>query len=88
MPRCGLLQGAEFGIRVNSVAPGPVDTSLFRSAFPPEHLQPVVEASQLIARTTQPEEVRVELLQRLRSLKEQRSGGLRARFSNSDRQSF
>lgn len=56
----GVLQGAEFGVRVNSVAPGPVDTPILE-VIPRERLLHLVEASQLIPRITQPEEVRAKI---------------------------
>ncbi|CAM9432660.1 unnamed protein product [Laminaria digitata] len=54
------VEGAEVGVRVNSVAPGPVDTPILE-VVPREKLLQLVEASQLMARITQPEEVRVQL---------------------------
>lgn len=54
-----VLQGAEFGVRVNSVAPGPVDTPLL-GGVPREQLTRSVETSQLIGRIAQPEEARTE----------------------------
>eukprot|EP00904_Undaria_pinnatifida_P012052 jgi/Undpi1/7978/HiC_scaffold_24.g10450.m1 len=50
------IEGAEVGVRVNSVAPGPVDTPLL-GGVTREHLAKVAEAAQLIGRVTQPEEV-------------------------------
>lgn len=57
----GFLQGAESGVRVNSVAPGPVDTPILE-VIPREQLLHLVEASQLLSRITQPEEVRVNII--------------------------
>ena len=54
------LQGAEFGVRVNSVSPGAVDTPILE-VVPREQLLPVVAAAQLMPGITQPEEVRVDL---------------------------
>lgn len=57
---CDVPQGAEVGVRVNSVAPGPVDTPLL-GGVTREHLAKIAEAAQLIGRVTQPEEVWVAL---------------------------
>ncbi|CAN0491726.1 unnamed protein product, partial [Scytosiphon promiscuus] len=50
------LQGAEFGVRVNSISPGGVDTPILE-AVPRDHLLNMVAASQLMPRIIQPEEV-------------------------------
>lgn len=52
------MQGAEFGVRVNSVAPGPVDTPLL-TTVPREQLDTMVDNLQLAGRVSQPEEVRI-----------------------------
>eukprot|EP00904_Undaria_pinnatifida_P012051 jgi/Undpi1/7977/HiC_scaffold_24.g10449.m1 len=50
------IEGAEFGVRVNSVAPGHVDTPIV-APVPREELMRNIEASQLIGRLMQPEEI-------------------------------
>lgn len=57
-----VMQGAEFGVRVNSVAPGHVDTPMVAAA-PREDLIRSIEGTQLIGRIMQPEEVSAGLLQ-------------------------
>ena len=64
MPRCGvliaircILQGAESGVRVNSIAPGHVQTPTYGD-MPYEGLVEITKTTQLIGRPTQPEEVR------------------------------
>lgn len=76
MPHWGCVsQGAEFGVRVNSVAPGFVETPAL-TALPREHLDGILKTSHLIERLIQPEEVRVERLRQLRRQKAQHLSGL------------